>query len=233
MDTAILKMMSIPRTIAASDVQEDNCDETVTLLLDDSSTTVTKEMFLVLIKYYYSILRYLFLDDGSHMPTFLENEYFILSDIRTHVEELQSKGATPSELQCFSKIERLVALKSPPTKQIIIQGFKELRLLLTANIDSIITTIARTTLEDSEKCINVGTKELSWLPWAQRLQQSSTYMTRMENESFIDTNMIHVNKSFQILCNAYQTQVQSSDIKESLITKLVDPHILRVIPTKK
>ena len=74
MDTAILKMMSIPRTIAASDVQEDNCEETVTLLLDDSSTAVTKEMFLVLIKYYYSILRYFFLDDDSHMPAFLKNE---------------------------------------------------------------------------------------------------------------------------------------------------------------
>ena len=127
----------------------------------------------------------------------MKNEYFILSDIRTHVDEFQSKGATPSELQCFSKIEKLLALKSPPTKQIIIQGFKELRLLLTANIDSIITTIARTTLEDSEKCINVGTKELSWFPWAERLQQSSTYMTRMENESFIDTNMIHVKSRFQ------------------------------------
>jgi hypothetical protein len=98
-----------------------------------------------------------------------------------------------------------------------------------ANIDSIISTIARTTLEDSEKCINVGTKELSWLPWAQRLQQSSTYMTRMENQSFIDTNMIHVNESFQILYNSYQTQLQSIDNEDSLRTKIVDTHILRFL----
>jgi hypothetical protein len=51
MDTAILKVMSIPRTIAASDVQEDNFDERVTLLLADSSTTVTKEIF-----WYFQIL---------------------------------------------------------------------------------------------------------------------------------------------------------------------------------
>ena len=36
------------------------------------------------------------------------------------------------------------------------------------------------------------------------------------------------------LYNAAEDElVQSSDITESLITKLVDPHILRVIPTKK
>ena len=79
------------------------------------------------------------------------------------------------------------------------QGFVDLRLILTANIDNIITTIARTTLEEFEKCINIGDVETGWLPWAKRLKQSSAYMRTMECAVNVDADTMNINSSFEIL----------------------------------
>lgn len=230
MDSAILKLLSVPRTMTESTLEDHNSEETVTLVLEDSSTTVTKEMFLVLIRYYYSVLRFFFLGDSSQMPQFFESDFFQLTSIRANVEQFQKKGATSTEERIFAKIEWILALKAPPSKKQILDGFKDLRLMLTPQIDDIITTVARTALEESEKCVNLGTIETCWSPWAERLQKSSTYMTHMEEGTFIDEDMHKVNMSLKILSDCYSRHVQkkSSDEVESLIYKLKDSHIDRI-----
>ena len=122
-----------------------------------------------------------------------------------------------------------MAFKSPPSIKLIVQEFVRLRLILTSTIDNIITTIARTTLEESEKCINVGLVETCWLPWAERLKKPSAYITRMEDESFVEPNTIKINESFGILYRAYESHLlnKSCTDEESLISKMKDCKIER------
>lgn len=212
MDEIVLKFLAVPRTEStdAHDVQS----STTVMLLDSEAKNITREMLLVLIRYYYAVLRYLFLMDASFLPEFFDSSFFCKTTVSTHVEELRRKGLTKKEESLIFRIERIMSKKSIPNKNVIVNVFKDMRLMLTPQIDLIVTIMARTVLEEAEKCVNVGTVEECWTPWSQRIQRSSSYMKQMEKETCNVIDSVSINDSFEILCVRYDKYIESTRKKE-------------------
>ena len=170
---------------------------------------VTREMLFTLIKYYYSVLRFLILDDISHFPQCFEVQFFTKVKISEHLADLRTKGITEPEEQLFQQIERMFALKTLPTKKIIGQMFTELRLMLTTEIDNIITSAARTVLEELEKSVIIGSIELCWDQWSDRFQMSARYMHKMSTSTCMGAPAsVSIDDQFQIIYNNYDTYLQ-------------------------
>jgi len=204
------------------------------LELDSLVKTVTKDMLLVLIRYYNSILRFLFLEDESSFPECFDASFFSKSNISQHVQQLHGKGATERELALFSQIEKIFSNKSTPNKSTVLKLFKDMRLMLTSEIDNIITTVARTALEESEKCVMVGTVEACWDPWSQRLKNAATYMTIMEKAPYKAVNNSDENSQLQLLSSIYDKHVNSLQGREveALSCKILDSVVISTSKTK-
>lgn len=130
------------------------------------------------------------------------------------------------EVVLFERIEKMLSVKTLPTKKIIEQIFTELRLMLTTEIDNIITSAARTVLEELEKSVIIGSIEECWDQWSERFQMSSTYMHKMSSTTSTDEqDNVSIDDQFQILYNNYDVHVHGEANHEemcNIVNKIQD-----------
>ena len=125
---------------------------------------------------------------------------------------MRVKGLTEHEDKLFQRIQHMFSLKNLPTKTIIAEIFTDLRLMLTAEIDNIITSAARTVLEEIEKSVVVGSIEECWDQWSARLELSATYMLDMSASTCLgEQDNISIDDQFQIIYNNYHSHLQGEE----------------------
>jgi len=178
-------------------------------------------MLVVMIRFYYSVMCYLFLENDSSCPGWLEKSHFNKGKISTHLQALKTKVVTREEMAVFEQIEELFGNTTLPKKGKLVQAFTHLRLMLTLEVDTIITEVARAVFEELENCVDVGNIEKCWYPWSQRIKLSVSNVIKMEKV----LGYVKVNNTLHQLCAQYKDKVET-DFKneESSISMAIQDH---------